>query len=162
MSGTRAASFGQTTSRLRSGPVRRLRSRWIAVEVPVLLAAVGIGVAVLVAGVVFLWWRVGGNIAGWVTGFVVFGLAVLVSELVEAGEAFSAASKRVQRTVIARAVVFAIAGSVAYVLWPGTTSWYLASLPAIPLLLVLTWLDHEAPGSAQPGGFTGDGPWTAP
>jgi hypothetical protein len=143
-------------------PMGRLRSRWVAVEVPVLVAALAVGACVVIAGVVFLWWRVGGNVAGWVTTFVVIGLAFLLAEVVGAGEAFSAASKPTQRTIIVGALVLAAAGSGAYVLWPGTTSWYLSALPAIPILLVLDWLrGDEESESGQPAEFT-DGPWTAP
>jgi hypothetical protein len=140
----------------------RARPRWIALEVPAVLAALALGACLLVGGVVYLWSSVGGNIAGWVTTFVVFVVAFVVAELAGGSEVFSRASKRTQRMVIVAALLFAALGGGAYLLWPGTTSWYLSALPVIPILLVLDWLrGNDEPDPAQVADFT-DGPWTAP
>ena len=139
----------------------RLRLRLTTVERPALLLVAAIGSAVVIAGIVVLWWRVGGNVAGWVTSVAVVGLAFLLTEVLGVGDAFAAASKRTQLAISAGALVLAAAGSIGYVIWPGTTSWYLAGLPAIPIILVLNWSSGDDSPSGQGSGFS-DGPWTAP
>lgn len=125
------------------------------------LVALGSACAVVVTVVlVRLWSRGDQNIAGWVTTFVVFGAAWLFWEALGLGDAFRRASRRRQWIMIVLTLALAMGGSLVYVVLPGTASWYLAALPAIPALLVLL----SFPRSEQGGGplDVGDGPWTAP
>jgi hypothetical protein len=107
-----------------------------------------------------LWSSADRNVAGWITGFVVTGAAWAAWEALGLSAAFRRASRRTQWIVIALTLAFAIGGRVVYVLWPGTTSWYLAALPAIPAILVSVSLADENRRAGS--GDVGDGPWTAP
>ena len=115
--------------------------------------------AIVTVVLVRLWSETDGNVAGWVTTFVVFGAAWVLWEALGLEDGFRRSSRRTQWFVIALMLVLAIAGSLIYVLLPGTASWYLASLPAIPALLVV--LSFRSEESTPSGGFS-DGPWSAP
>ena len=47
----------------------RLRSIWIANEVPAIVAGLALVAVSAIVGVVYLWLHVGGNVAGWSTMF---------------------------------------------------------------------------------------------
>jgi hypothetical protein len=126
-----------------------------------LILIAGVVTALVAAGITCLWWLVGGNVAGWITVFVAFITAMFVAELLGAERTFSRLSKRGQRIVILLAIVTMFGGTVTYVFVPGTASWYLLTLPVIPLLLVLDWLRSNTESGAGPMEFQ-DGPWTAP
>jgi hypothetical protein len=117
--------------------------------------------AVVIFFLLHLWSTGDQNLAGWITYFVVFGAAMLVWDVIGLEKAFRRSSRRAQWFVIAGAVALALGGGVAYLFLPGTTSWYLASLPAIPALLVLLSFPRHEDETAGPADF-GDGPWTAP
>jgi len=118
-------------------------------------------VAIVAAGLVGLWLLVGGNVAGWVTSFVVILAGFFVAELLGLEHVFSRFTKRGQWIVIGIAVAVAAGGSAGYLLFPGTASWYLFPLLALPLLLILSWLRSADESSSGPIDL-GDGPWTAP
>jgi len=131
------------------------RLMWAVVAFSIVCAA---GVTVVL---VHLWSTIDQNVAGWITTFVVLGAAFLVWEAFGLDDAFSRAGRRAQRLVIVLVLLLALGGSLAYVFWPGTASWYLAALPGIPLVLVL--LSFEWRGEHDLGPLDlGDGPWTAP
>jgi peptidoglycan/LPS O-acetylase OafA/YrhL len=133
---------------------RERRLRW-AVGILCTVSAVIVTIVV-----VRLWSSTDQNVAGWITGFVITGAAWAAWESLGLSAAIRRASRRTQWIVIALALAFAIGGGVVYVLWPGTASWYLAALPAIPAILVsLSLADESRPADS---GDIGDGPWTAP
>jgi undecaprenyl pyrophosphate phosphatase UppP len=117
--------------------------------------------AILTVVLLHLWSTGDQNVAGWVTTFVVVGAAFLAWEALGFEKAYRRTSRRRQWSVIALTLALALGGSVAYVLWPGTASWYLASLPGIPAVLVLMSFPRNDDERAGPVDF-GDGPWTAP
>ena len=97
------------------------RLMWAVVALPIACAA---GVTVVL---VHLWSTIDQNVAGWITTFVVLGAAFLVWEAFGLDDAFRRAGRRTQRLVIVFVLLLALGGSLAYVFWPGTASWYLAA-----------------------------------
>ncbi len=125
----------------------------------VVLASVVVG---SVAVVVLLWLTVGGNAAGWATFILLpsgFGLVVGATDL---DLAFKRLPKAVQTAVMAVGVALALAGGIAYLFVPGTTSWWLLGLPALPIIFMESWLLEDSDGGTPSGGGISDGPWTAP
>jgi peptidoglycan/LPS O-acetylase OafA/YrhL len=118
-------------------------------------------VVVAAFGIVSLWWLVGGNAAGWLTSLAAFAAAFFLAELLVLERRFLGLSTRGQRLVIGLAVVIAAGGSVGYALLPGTMSWYVFPLLALPVLLIVDWLRGDDESQPGPMDFS-DGPWTAP
>jgi hypothetical protein len=90
-----------------------------------------------------------------------FAAAFFLAELLVLERRFLGLSTRGQRLVIGLAVVIAAGGSVGYALLPGTTSWYVFPLLALPVLLIVDWLRGDDESQPGPIDFS-DGPWTAP
>jgi hypothetical protein len=137
-----------------SGSARVRRLHW---AVGILGVVTG---SVVVVVLVRLWTSADPNLAAWITSFVVYGVCYAIWELLDLSAAFRNASPRTQWLAIALALVLAIGGGLVYVLWPGSASWYLASLPAIPAFLIL--LSFPERDDSSRAGDVGDGPWTAP
>ena len=137
-----------------SGSTRVRRLRWAVA----ILGVVTVAVVALV--LVRLWTSADPNLAGWITTFAVYGVSYATWELLGLAAAFRKATPRTQWLAIALALLFAISGGLVYAFWPGPTSWYLASLPAIPVFLIL--LSFPELDDSSSGGVGGDGPWTAP
>ena len=123
------------------------------------LAALGI-VGLATVSAIVVWLTVGGNAAGWIIGFLV-AFALLGVEIVLGADAWyrRAPNDRARRFLLFGALALAVAGSVAYAVWPGTLSWYLIGFLALPLVVVLAW-GRDDDASSPPDGA--DGPWTAP
>jgi hypothetical protein len=65
-----------------------------------------------------------------------------------------------QRALLDGGLVLAVAGPLAYVLWPEDLTWWLAPVPAIPLCLLAEWR-HERKGfQTEPYGGPVDGAFT--
>jgi hypothetical protein len=134
----------------------RERRLWWAVGTLCTVSAVVVTIVL-----VRLWSSTDQNVAGWITGFVVFGAAWAVWEALGLSAAFRRASRRTQWVVIVLAFAVAIGGGIVYLLLPGTASWYLAGLPTIPALLILLSFPPDENQPERSGGVS-DGPWTAP
>ena len=125
----------------------------------VVLASVVVG---SVATVVLLWLTVGGNAAGWATFILLplaFGIVVGATDL---DLRFLHLRKPTRTAVMAIALALAFAGGIVYLFVPGTTSWWLLGLAALPILFMEELLREDADGDSPPGGGISDGPWTAP
>jgi hypothetical protein len=61
----------------------------------------------------------------------------------------------------AMALILAIAGPVAYVLWPSATLWNYGALAVMPLC-ALAWSRTGDPDESQSAGGIPDGPWGPP
>jgi peptidoglycan/LPS O-acetylase OafA/YrhL len=136
--------------------VKRARRLRVAVVTLGAVAAV-----VLVLMLVRLWQSANGNVAGWITTFVVFGAIWLGAEVLGLDRAFVRASSRTRWLVVTAGLALALGGGIVYVLWPGTASWYLAYLPSIPVTLLVIWSAQDENAEPGPPSYT-DGPWGAP
>jgi peptidoglycan/LPS O-acetylase OafA/YrhL len=115
-----------------------------------------------VSAVVVLWLTVGGNAAGWAT-FILLPLASgIVVGATDLDLHFLRLRKPVQTVVVAATVALALAGGIVYLFLPGTTSWWLLGLPAIPILLMAHWLGEDSARDPSSGGGVSDAPWMAP
>jgi hypothetical protein len=155
--------LARSVKRVYALSMSRVRSAWIAIEVPALLAGLALTGCFVAAGLAYLWVRVGGNVAGWATVFVAFGGGFLIGDVIGVSDAFIHASARARQVLIGVGLVVAAAGSVGYALWPGTGTWYLSTVPAVPIVLMIGWLtkldgNDDATSASE---FT-DGPWSAP
>jgi hypothetical protein len=122
----------------------------------------GIAVVGIVALVLVGLWRGGNdNLAGWVTTGIVMAVLFFGGDLLGLERRFQQARTRTRVAVVVAALVLAIGGGAAYLAWPGSASWYLAALPALPAVLVSTWFSPVTEDEVR--GFDGsDGPWSAP
>lgn len=109
-----------------------------------------------------IWWLVGGNTAGWITTLVAAVGLIVADGAADAEGAFSRSSPLTQRVVLLVALGVAVAGSVAYVIWPGTLGWYLLGVFALPVVFILYWGRSESGDDATNSPDFSDGPWTAP
>ena len=118
-------------------------------------------VAGAAALVVLFWIEIGGNAAGWLTTPVVGGAILAVDLLVEGERRYRSSSSRARHAILFLTFAIAIAGSAAYIIWPGTLGWYLIGVCAFPVCWVLYWArdPNQAAGS---GDFADGGPFTAP
>jgi peptidoglycan/LPS O-acetylase OafA/YrhL len=142
----------------------KIRPRGKRREPPLFWALACLAIACVAVAVVLLralWSSADSNVAAWVTTFVVMGAGFIVVSALGLDKRFRRASSRTQCVVVSFSLLLAIAGGVVYLLWPGPASWYLATLPGLPAILVATFFVDDREDGA--GSFdSGDGPWTAP
>jgi hypothetical protein len=107
-----------------------------------------------------VWLVMGANAAGWITTFIAAFAFMGVDALLGAETWYKRAPRaRDRRVVLLGAFALAVCGSIGSIVWPGTLSWYLIGILAIPLMFVLLW-GRSDDDISPPGGA--DGPWTAP